>query len=739
MRRCLHLTIGAVVLALSTLGGAIPAFAEGVTPPDDSTSTSATGAGSISIVSSDATVVGNQTSNGVNLATVAAAASKNGAAGIDRAAPGTLLSHIELSAVTSFSMLALNWLNTSGSNITLYAQTHTAAGWSEWYSFPTTGGDVTADPSGRFSTDAIWVDVSDALHVQAIGSPGSSIRGLQAVVIDTTTSANDVAKDSVSQPPLLGTLASGYLDQPAMVTRAQWGAALQKQQYCDQATYDATDIAITVHHTAGSNSYTPAQSPGIVRGIQAYHFSEQWCDIGYNFLDDKYGTIYEGRRGGADLPVHGAHATKWNAQTVGISVMMNSQTAQPSAAALSSLEQVIAWKLQNNYRDPLGKVTIAGKKLNTIFMHKDVLPTACPGKYIAAKMTTIRKAVAALMSSATPSPIEPLWLSLGGATGTLGQPFRLEQPIGDGRYTQFAKGSIYWSPDTDAHYMSTAVALAYIGAGGPTGGLGFPTDDPATDDSGVTHQDFQNGSIDYTADLGATVNFTVTLTPVPCSAVTPGQPSEIASRYTSLGGAKSWLGTASADETTIPGGCKQVYQNGVIYWTITTGAQPVKNSSAIGKKFKALGTTTSALGFPAGLEVPIKGGYQQVFQKGVIYNSKAGGAQAVYGAIGTRYKGMGATTSSLGFPTSAQVAIKGGFRQKFQKGYIYYSAKTGAQPVKTGTAIGKKYTALGAYKSYLGYPTAAAKAIKSGSQQTFLHGVIKYNKHTGKVTVIKKR
>ena len=74
-----------------------------------------------------------------------------------------------------------------------------------------------------------------------------------------------------------------------------------------------------VHHTAGTNRYTPAQSAAIVRGIEVYHVrANGWNDIGYNFLVDRYGTVYEGRGGGVTEDVIGAHALGFNTGTVGV-------------------------------------------------------------------------------------------------------------------------------------------------------------------------------------------------------------------------------------------------------------------------------------------------------------------------------------------------------------------------------------------------------------------------------------
>ena len=71
-----------------------------------------------------------------------------------------------------------------------------------------------------------------------------------------------------------------------------------------------------MHHTATSNSYSPAQSASIVRGIYVYYIQGRgYCDIGYNFLVDRYGIIFEGRYGGVDRGVIGAHATNFNTGT----------------------------------------------------------------------------------------------------------------------------------------------------------------------------------------------------------------------------------------------------------------------------------------------------------------------------------------------------------------------------------------------------------------------------------------
>src|SRR5206468_8858593 len=109
---------------------------------------------------------------------------------------------------------------------------------------------------------------------------------------------------------------------PTIVPRSGW-LADEKIKRARPRYAAALKLAI-VHHTAGTNSYTPAQAAAIVRGIEVYHVKANgWNDIGYNFLVDRYGTVYEGRGGGIDKNVIGAHSLGFNNSTVGVSLIGN--------------------------------------------------------------------------------------------------------------------------------------------------------------------------------------------------------------------------------------------------------------------------------------------------------------------------------------------------------------------------------------------------------------------------------
>jgi len=131
----------------------------------------------------------------------------------------------------------------------------------------------------------------------------------------------------------------------------------------------------------------------VVLGICRFHRnSNGWNDIGYNLLIDRFGTIYEGRAGGVDRPVIGAHAQGFNGQTAGIALVGNFQTATPPAATLDSLQAVIKWKLALagiTRQERVAMISTGGRLSRfkwgrTVFArpvsgHRDLGFTECPG------------------------------------------------------------------------------------------------------------------------------------------------------------------------------------------------------------------------------------------------------------------------------------------------------------------------------------------------------------------------
>ncbi len=194
---------------------------------------------------------------------------------------------------------------------------------------------------------------------------------------------------------------------PAIVSRADWGA--DESLVADPPSYLDTVDAVFVHHTAGTNDYDCADSAAIVRGILTYHVETNgWNDIGYNFFVDKCGTVFEGRAGGVDKPVRGAHTYGFNGYSAGVSLLGDYENGgTPTAAAKQAIADLSAWKLGLHGVDPEAKVTLTAAgdtgvydtgeqaTLNTISGHRDGYATLCPGAALYSALPEIRGAAGA--------------------------------------------------------------------------------------------------------------------------------------------------------------------------------------------------------------------------------------------------------------------------------------------------------------------------------------------------------
>jgi putative cell wall-binding protein len=295
-------------------------------------------------------------------------------------------------------------------------------------------GGNTPDEQGRLPSSPAWVGEARHLQIQA---PDPSRVG--AHLIDTMGNADPDDPDAVttaaaepsqetfssagttaapSMPPdtvpggvdaeelqadSAGTLAAAA-SRPAIVTRAGWGA---DESISSGPSVASTVTHVVVHHTASTNSYSAAEAPAQVRGFQRYHvLSNGWSDIGYNFLIDRYGVIYEGRRGSIDQAVIGAHAAGFNTRSIGVSLIGDFTSQAPTSAALASLRRLLAWKMGAYGIDPTDTVSItsggspkyaAGTRVDlpTISGHRDTGLTSCPGWKLYAKLGDLRTAVRA--------------------------------------------------------------------------------------------------------------------------------------------------------------------------------------------------------------------------------------------------------------------------------------------------------------------------------------------------------
>ena len=243
---------------------------------------------------------------------------------------------------------------------------------------------------------------------------------------------------------------------PTIVPRADWKAderiVRQTPSYADRIRLSV------VHHTAGQNVYTPAEAPAIVKAIQLYHVQGNgWNDIGYNFLVDRYGVVYEGRGGGVDRNVIGAHAQGFNTGSVGVAVLGTYGSGAPTVAAQDALQRLLAWRLDVAHVDPLSTFTYVSNGSNKfpsgipVFMravsgHRDTGFTSCPGDALYARLPTIAGAVSKI---GLPKLYEPV------VTGKVGSAVRIRARL---------SGSLSWRLTVTDELGITASSTSGVGS-----------------------------------------------------------------------------------------------------------------------------------------------------------------------------------------------------------------------------------------------------------------------------------
>lgn len=310
---------------------------------------------------------------------------------------------------------------------------------------------------------------------------------------------------------------------PLILNRAQWGA--DESMRCPNPAYDKGIRAGIVHHTAGSNEYAPQDSAGIIRSVYEYHTRTLgWCDIAYNAMVDKYGQVFEGRAGGMDKPVEGAHTGGFNRDTWGVAMLGNFEVVPPTPIQLRNTARLLGWRLGIDRIDPRGAVVLASAggsfskfpfgstpTLPTIFTHRDVGITECPGNAAYALMDQIRDIAARFNDPPGPPDLaETLrggaifarWESLGGANSIVGPP-KSPEAAGEGqsRYATFERGAIYWSPSSGAEPVTGEIYKAWGSLGFERGALGLPTSGEIHEPQWIV-QNFQHGTLNFDREKG---------------------------------------------------------------------------------------------------------------------------------------------------------------------------------------------------------------------------------------------
>ena len=266
-----------------------------------------------------------------------------------------------------------------------------AEGWSDWVAFPRSGEHApdaaTVEATGVDAdvSEPVWIGSADVAEVR------SEAGG--AVDLELVTMDGDLGYRADATPPAS---AEAFSVWPPIVPRSAWDPR------GDCQPRGSADVApsverIFVHHTVVYPDYAPEEGDDVVRGVCLGHVNRRgFDDIGYNFLIDRYGVIYQGRQGGILNAVEGAHAQGFNWGSAGIAIVGDFQEGTVPPAAARALDQLTAWLADLHDIDPLGNsVAVSTGGANTSYAegvevdlpnvmgHRDTgLDTQCPGDHL---------------------------------------------------------------------------------------------------------------------------------------------------------------------------------------------------------------------------------------------------------------------------------------------------------------------------------------------------------------------
>jgi hypothetical protein len=318
------------------------------------------------------------------------------------AGPGSPRSSSGPLRTTPFSMVGLTWRGAVGPRVLV--RTRTEGGWTRWRSVPVLTDLPDARDEGRSglrATQPWWVGPSDGVDVRVTGR----VKDLVLALIDPgPTPPSATAAGRTTHPAQLNKPHKHKpkaAPRPRIKSRDAWGA--NEKWRNGGPWFNRTIKQVHVHHTATGNDYRRRDVPALLRGIYRYHTHNLgWSDIGYNFVVDRFGRIWQGRAGGIGRPVRGAHTLGFNHASAGVAVLGTFTEDAPRSEVLTAIVRLAAWRLDHYDRRPAGRVKVrsegsdkfaAGEKvrLPVIDGHRDTNDTECPGQLLYDKLPSIRK------------------------------------------------------------------------------------------------------------------------------------------------------------------------------------------------------------------------------------------------------------------------------------------------------------------------------------------------------------
>lgn len=309
---------------------------------------------------------------------------------------------VRLRSPREFALVGVAWAGLAQPRIELRVRAAGGA-WSRWALASVLG----HGPAGTGSP--LWAGRAEVVELRS-SEPlrGVRLQFVAASALPPTSSAGTISPGAgvADSLPLAQPVLPAGAGQPPVIARQAWGHARARPSF--RAAYGAVRLAF-VHHTDGLNGYSAAQVPAMIYAIFLFHRDGHgWNDIGYNFVIDRFGRIWEARAGGIDLPVVGAHAGGYNLESTGVALLGTFSAALPSAAALDALERLLAWKLSLHGVPVDGRVEVEvnpgdafytpfrpGQRISLprIAGHRQGCSTDCPGEALFLRLPRIRSQV----------------------------------------------------------------------------------------------------------------------------------------------------------------------------------------------------------------------------------------------------------------------------------------------------------------------------------------------------------
>jgi hypothetical protein len=291
-------------------------------------------------------------------------------------------------------------------------------------------GDAHVGATVRALIDGVWGGITDieADHGHGPDDPTGRLHGPAVMLPDaeaywiTNADATDLRVHEIPVPERRLQQADLAILEPIPGLEI-----LERSNWTDVGRLDTIDCSIpssvfglgcradvglrhaVIHHTVNANGYAEASVPNLLRGIQRYHMETRgWDDIGYNFVIDRFGRIWQAREADLYEPISSGHTTGLNAESVGVAVLGTFSSGTVPDAVVDSLGLLLGWKLGLHGVDPLGHTLVRSTggdfaepgdfvDVRNVSGHRDNQQTSCPGSSLYGRIGEVRSAAAELV------------------------------------------------------------------------------------------------------------------------------------------------------------------------------------------------------------------------------------------------------------------------------------------------------------------------------------------------------